>query len=237
MINEITNENFLSLSKINSNVIEICRPDFEKLHLNIRRNIVRKTIENLNPQFKNLQKINIEEILRGKTGTQLNPIENIVVNIDKNTLIFKKTSHESQIEKSKLLDHQEISKQGITKIEDWTIEVTKHAINANSFPKYEINKSTSISFIEEKFDLDKIQFPISVRSRQPGDRFQPLGMRSSKKLQDFFVDNGIPKRLRDSIPIVVSGDKLLWIVGHQTSDWSKITEKTTDFLKIKFLKK
>ena len=235
-IKEITNENFLSLSKINSNVIEICRPDFEKLHLNIRRNIVRKTIENLNPQFKNLQKINIEEILRGKTGTQLNPIENIVVNIDKNTLVFKKTSNESQIEKSKLLDHQEISKQGVTKIEDWTIEVTKHAINANDFPKYEINKSTSISFIEEKFDLDKIQFPISVRSRQPGDRFQPLGMRSSKKLQDFFVDNGIPKRLRDSIPIVVSGNKLLWIVGHQTSDWSKITENTTDFLKIKFLK-
>ena len=151
-------------------------------------------------------------------------------------MVFKKTSNESQIEKSKLLDHQEISKQGVTKIEDWTIEVTKHAINANDFPKYEINKSTSISFIEEKFDLDKIQFPISVRSRQPGDRFQPLGMRSSKKLQDFFVDNGIPKRLRDSIPIVVSGNKLLWIVGHQTSDWSKITENTTDFLKIKFLK-
>ena len=92
-IKEITNENFISLSKINSNVIEICRPDFEKLHLNIRRNIIRKTIENLNPQFKNLQKINIEEILNSKTGTKLQPIENIVVYIDKNALIFKNTPH------------------------------------------------------------------------------------------------------------------------------------------------
>ena len=94
----------------------------------------------------------------------------------------------------------------------------------------------SLRFNLNNYDLDKIQFPIYVRSRQPGDRFQPLGMKSTKKLQDFFVDNGIPKRLRDSIPIVVSGEKLLWIVGHQTSNWSKITKDTTDFLKITFLK-
>tara|TARA_B100001750_G_C15521244_1_gene611754 strand:+ start:1011 stop:2483 length:1473 start_codon:yes stop_codon:yes gene_type:complete len=235
-IKEITNENFISLSKINSNVIEICRPDFEKLHLNIRRNIIRKTIENLNPQFKNLQKINIEEILNSKTGTKLQPIENIVVYIDKNALIFKNTPHKSQVEKNKLLNYKEISKQGITKIKDWTIEVSQHRINPSNIPKYELNKSTDLSFVEENFDLDKIQFPIYVRSRQPGDRFQPLGMKSTKKLQDFFVDNGIPKRLRDSIPIVVSGEKLLWIVGHRTSNWSKITKDTTDFLKITFLK-
>ena len=162
-IKEITNENFISLSKINSNVIEICRPDFEKLHLNIRRNIIRKTIENLNPQFKNLQKINIEEILNSKTGTKLQPIENIVVYIDKNALIFKNTPHKSQVEKNKLLNYKEISKQGITKIKDWTIEVSQHRINPSNIPKYELNKSTDLSFVEENFDLDKIQFPIYVR--------------------------------------------------------------------------
>ena len=233
-IKEITDKNFASLAKLDTDVIEICRPDFEKLHLNIRRNIIRKAIENLYPQFKNLQKINIEEILNSKTGKELKPISNIVVYIDKNTLIFKKTAHESEVENFQLFKQKEISNQGITKIQDWTIQVTRHAINPNHQPKYVNKKTTSALFIE-KFDLNKIEFPISVRSRQPGDRFQPLGMKSTKKVQDFFVDNGIPKRLRDSIPIVISGNKLLWIVGHQTSDWSKITKNTTEFLKIKFL--
>ena len=233
-IKEITDKNFASLAKLDTDVIEICRPDFEKLHLNIRRNIIRKAIENLYPQFKNLQKINIEEILNSKTGKELKPISNIVVYIDKNTLIFKRTAHESEVENFQLFKQKEISNQGITKIQDWTIQVTRHAINPNHQPKYVNKKTTSALFIE-KFDLNKIEFPISVRSRQPGDRFQPLGMKSTKKLQDFFVDNGIPKRLRDSIPIVISGNKLLWIVGHQTSDWSKITKNTTEFLKIKFL--
>jgi tRNA(Ile)-lysidine synthase len=42
-----------------------------------------------------------------------------------------------------------------------------------------------------------------VRSWKPGDRFQPSGMRGSKKLQDFFVDLKIPKSERHRTPIIV----------------------------------
>ena len=40
-------------------------------------------------------------------------------------------------------------------------------------------------------DAACIQGPLAVRSRLPGDRFRPLGLRGHKKLQDFFVDRGI----------------------------------------------
>ena len=35
-----------------------------------------------------------------------------------------------------------------------------------------------------------------VRTWQPGDRFQPLGMLNSKKLQDYFADAKVPRELR-----------------------------------------
>jgi tRNA(Ile)-lysidine synthase len=53
-----------------------------------------------------------------------------------------------------------------------------------------------------------------VRPRRPGDRFRPAGMPGSKKLSDFFIDRKVPRATRDSVPIVVSGDRVVWVVGH-----------------------
>ncbi|MCI0438596.1 MAG: tRNA lysidine(34) synthetase TilS, partial [Chloroflexi bacterium] len=56
----------------------------------------------------------------------------------------------------------------------------------------------------EKFDLDVVGEELWVRARKPGDRFQPLGMSGTKKLQDFMVDERIPRAWRDRVPLVVS---------------------------------
>lgn len=69
-----------------------------------------------------------------------------------------------------------------------------------------------------------------VRTRQPGDRFQPLGMAGEKKLQDFMVDAHIPQRLRSEIPLVCSANQILWIVGHRIDDRARVTDSTTEIL-------
>lgn len=42
-----------------------------------------------------------------------------------------------------------------------------------------------------------------VRGWKPGDRFRPLGLKGSKKLQDLFTDLKIPRADRNSVPIIV----------------------------------
>jgi len=56
---------------------------------------------------------------------------------------------------------------------------------------------------------------LQVRSRQPGDTFHPLGMEGTKKLQDFFVDAKVPVSMRDTVPLVLSGDRIVWIAGYR----------------------
>ena len=63
------------------------------------------------------------------------------------------------------------------------------------------------------FDLDKTGDKLLVRSRQPGDRFQPLGMSQPKKLGEFMIDAKIPHVWRQRIPIVCSPQHILWVVG------------------------
>ncbi len=70
-----------------------------------------------------------------------------------------------------------------------------------------------------EFDYAKIVLPLTVRSRLRGDRFCPTGMGGrSKKLQDYFVDEKLPRRKRDAVPLLVSGDDILWVAGLRTDE-------------------
>jgi len=57
--------------------------------------------------------------------------------------------------------------------------------------------------------------PIVVRSFEPGDRMEPWGMAGSRKLQDIFTDQKIPRAQRSSIPVVVCRGEIIWIPGYR----------------------
>jgi len=84
------------------------------------------------------------------------------------------------------------------------------------------------------FDLAKVGRELTVRRRRPGDRFQPLGMSQTKKLQDFMVDSRIPRPWRDRVPLVCSPKQILWVVGWRIDDRVKATENTKEILCLRF---
>lgn len=75
-------------------------------------------------------------------------------------------------------------------------------------------------------DRDKLPGPLWVRNWRPGDRFRPLGMKGTKKLQDLFVDAGINMRERRRLPVVVSGENIVWVAGVRLAEDFKITPET-----------
>lgn len=52
---------------------------------------------------------------------------------------------------------------------------------------------------------------IYVRSRRQGDRFTPEGAPGRKKLKEFFIDEKVPRRHRDSVPIITVNDKIAYV--------------------------
>ena len=73
-----------------------------------------------------------------------------------------------------------------------------------------------------------------IRARRDGDRFRPIGSSGERKLQDFFVDAGVPREERDRIPIVESSGKIVWVVGERLSDAFKVTPSTRGILRLSF---
>jgi len=84
------------------------------------------------------------------------------------------------------------------------------------------------------FDLNKTGDKLVVRTRQRGDRFQPMGMSQPKKLGEFMIDAKIPHSWRQRIPIVCSPEQVLWIVGWRIDERVKVTDTTKQILCLEF---
>jgi len=84
----------------------------------------------------------------------------------------------------------------------------------------------------EYFDATHVTFPLLIRTRVEGDRFKPLGMKGRKKIKDFFIAKKIPQYKRDSIPLILSGHDIIWVVPYGIADDYKITSSTKKALRV-----
>jgi tRNA(Ile)-lysidine synthase len=85
-------------------------------------------------------------------------------------------------------------------------------------------------------DRRKLEEPLTVRSIRPGDRFNPLGMRGTKKVGDYLTDRKIDRVYRDEIPVVCDRQGIVWLVGFEIADRVKIDSTTKEVVRIELRK-
>ena len=94
-------------------------------------------------------------------------------------------------------------------------------------------------------DRDVLGGTLAVRTRRRGDRFHPLGVHAAgasggrrgeatTKLQDFLVDQRVPRSWRDHVPLVVSPKGIAWVVGWRIAHWARVTPQTRRALRLEF---
>jgi len=82
-------------------------------------------------------------------------------------------------------------------------------------------------------DYDHIQSPLWMRSRLPGDRYRPVGLQGTCKLKRLFIDLKIPQEKRNGIPILISEDEILAVIGYRVAQSVAVTDLTKNILVIK----
>jgi len=79
---------------------------------------------------------------------------------------------------------------------------------------------------EAWLDADRLSFPLLVRSVRPGDRFHPLGAPGTRKLQDFLVDEKVPREDRPRVVILECEGEIVWVAGMRIAESFKVREDT-----------
>jgi tRNA(Ile)-lysidine synthase len=81
-------------------------------------------------------------------------------------------------------------------------------------------------------DARALESPLVVRGPRPGDRLRPLGAAGRRKLQDLFVDLRVPVAERALVPLVVSGERVVWVCGLVVAEEGRIRADTTAIVRL-----
>jgi tRNA(Ile)-lysidine synthase len=83
------------------------------------------------------------------------------------------------------------------------------------------------------FDADGIEFPLTARSREPGDRLNVSGMTGTRSIKELFNEWDIPLLERDEILLITDRKNTLWVAGRRRSRVAPVTESTRRALLIR----
>lgn len=172
------------------------------------------------------QRLLMFELLRAFGFSELVVVE-LLQALDKQSgTSFYSNSHRITIDRDDLIlspvkeGHQQIA---FIHINDKNVALRNHELfmSFNDEPYFE--KNTHKAFI----DADKLLYPLVVRGWQSGDKFMPLGMKTYKKLSDFFIDEKVPLVEKDNVPVLVNGNgEVIWLGGMRQDDRYKVTSTT-----------
>ena len=204
--------------------IELFLAPLEAMEKVILRRVLRRAIEETRG-LRGLEFVHIEDIIdlikRGNHGDRLYLPKGLRVIKDYSTLLI--TSELPQKVSTAILNlpGEVVFKESRT--------VIKASVE-NEADNYGDGKTTAV------FDADKTGNVLTVRARENGDFFYPEGFGKRKKLQDYFVDEKVPRDERDSIPVIVSETGIVWIAGFRGDERFKVSDGTKRFLRMEIRK-
>lgn len=83
-----------------------------------------------------------------------------------------------------------------------------------------------------QLDADLLRYPLTLRRWRDGDWFVPFGMTGRKKVSDYLVDAKVSMAEKQRQFVLVSGDDIVWLVGHRIDDRYRLTAQTENVLRI-----
>ena len=215
------------------------RVKFRQYHVALQRRILRQSVFEMLGDMSDLYFAHCEAMLNLVEGDAPNTVSALP-----NDLRFRR-AYQQLIFERKPVEMESfvypVATVGKTSIEVLNTEITAELGHVESLGTLALPDGK----FEAIFDYDKLRkvfaepssetVPLTVRNRQQGDRFQPYGMRGTKKIKDFFIDAKVPRCERDSIPLLVCSNEILWVIGYTTSESFKIKPDTRQYLYLRYV--
>jgi tRNA(Ile)-lysidine synthase len=212
----------------NENDLVIKRNEFSALPVAFRRRLLKRALDLAGVESAGLSQVQIDEVLAftvsAQSGRTMNLPHGLIVGREYDRFVLSTRSRTDAFS-------YPISIPGVTVIPE--LPLTVETLITDRLPVEPEDKNYVWQAL---FDYDKMGSLLTFRNRHPGDWFCPAGMGGKrKKLQDYFVDKKIPRRMRDTVPLLCSGEDILWVAGLRTDERFLPGPNTKRGLMVRFL--
>lgn len=214
-----------------SQAFTIDREAFSHLPPSLQGHLLRRAFQEVTSTLEDLRQSHVDEMARliaGPAGRSLDLPSGLAFTVDYESAAIG-PSGADRCPLPPLEGEVELAVPGETRVGGWTVSTAVVERPGLAGPEGE-----SWQAYEAALDAKSMEGPLLVRTRRPGDRFQPLGMSGSKKLQDFMVDSKVPRAWRDRVPLVVAQGRIAWVVGWRPAEWAKARDDGSPDLVIGF---
>ncbi|MCL2436036.1 MAG: tRNA lysidine(34) synthetase TilS, partial [Lentimicrobiaceae bacterium] len=165
-------------------------------------------------------------------GFNANEVENILKSANAHSgkqflsdthILIKDRTH-FIIEEKKMEKKDDILVYSIEELAKHGFFVEKIANHAN----FKAIKDPNVIYVDEQ----KLIFPLTIRNWKKGDFFYPFGMKTKKKVSDFFTDLKVDMLEKQRICILCAQDQIVWVVGYRADERFKVDENTKWYYKV-----
>ena len=209
----------------------IDRERFRELDVALRSHLVIRTLSHVKGDMQGIERIHVDDAVNAvieSSGSQLHLPGGLRL------IVEQRSAHlyaEDDVFASSSFDASPLAVPGLTTVGGWRISTER--IKIASEDRSSGTYWHSAEQFVERFGRGVDVSSLAVRSRVPGDRFQPLGMSGSKKLKDFMIDEKVPGSMRDGVPLIVTSRGIAWVVGWRIAEWAKVDDDDRECLEIR----
>jgi len=165
--------------------IRFQREGIQQLHPYLKKAVLRRLIREARGSLKDVTSSHVEKIIdqleKNPSRAQLD-LPDLTFILRGETGRFLEEQGES-FDNSKVEFNYEIEPGDALELEEAGMSMRLELTAGTAAPNPD---NFSEDRLTEVVDWSKVEWPIHVRNRKPGDRFVPLGMDGEKKLKDFF---------------------------------------------------
>ncbi len=209
----------------------IDREAFSQLPQSLRSHLLRRAFVEVSGTFEDLQQVHVDEmarLLEGPAGRSLDLPSGLTFTVDYESAVMGSGTVD-RCPLPSLDGERKLVVPGETRVSGW--KVSTAVVDRSGLASL---SGESCQAYQAVLDAASMEGPLRVRTRRPGDRFQPLGMSQPKKLQDFMVDSKVPRAWRDRVPLVVAPEGIAWVVGWRPAEWARTRDNGAPSLVITF---
>lgn len=223
-------------------IVKDCIRNLKEKTISIQGNDIHLDIEQL--KKLNNPKVYLYELLKEYEFTEWDDVADLL-DAQSGKQVFSKTHRLlkdraflilSELEDSKENDSFEIleNTSKITAPIQLTFEKTAIPFDTKNHSNKVFDELFSNDTNTISIDYDKIHFPLTIRKKQKGDMFYPIGLNGKKKVSKFFKDEKLSLIEKENIWLLCSQNDIVWIIGKRLDERFKVTQTTSTILKIRF---
>ncbi|HHX44464.1 MAG TPA: tRNA lysidine(34) synthetase TilS [Chloroflexi bacterium] len=204
------------------------------LSIGLQRSVLREAVHRLRRSLRNINWVHIDDAVRvlndGSTGAAATLPRGLLLTIDYDVATLAPAGYTPpRANVPRITRRIALPASGTIPLEGgWALTIER--LPREALPAdWRTNPDPYVAYL----DAARCAGPLELRPRREGDWFIPLGLGHRQRVRELMINAKVPRDVRDTLPLLLCGADIAWVVGLRIDERFAVTAGTTTVLVVR----